>query len=83
MIKEKVNNDIHTVVIFTQHAEPWKDVRSKEVAWYTRPKDGIKHGIHVQFHCQPALTERGDRAHLYIQPSGKFIIGDAQTRKQR
>merc|ERR1711881_760539 len=30
---------IHTVVISTQHAEPEKAVRSKEVAGYTGPED--------------------------------------------
>jgi len=86
---------IHTVVISTQHAEPSKATRSKEVAGYegadevapsmeemnklieekvirrTLQSITLKNG-------QPALTLYGDHTHLYINPSGKFIIGGPQ-----
>merc|ERR1712007_81783 len=85
----------HTVVISTQHAEPSKSTRCKEVAGYTGPDETaptmeemnklivekvikktleeikLKNG-------QPALTLFGDHTHLYINPSGKFIIGGPQ-----
>jgi len=83
------------VVISTQHAEPSKATRSKEVAGYegadevapsmeemnklieekvirrTLQSITLKNG-------QPALTLYGDHTHLYINPSGKFIIGGPQ-----
>merc|ERR1712196_203144 len=86
---------IHTVVISTQHAEPLKAVRSKEVEGYkgeeatapsmeqmnklieekvirrTLSEIKLKNG-------KPALTLYGDHTHLYINPSGKFIIGGPQ-----
>jgi len=85
---------IHTVVISTQHAEPLKAVRSKEVAGYSGPEETapsmedmnklieekvIKKTLEeiILKNGQSALTLYGD-AHLYIQPSGKFIIGGPQ-----
>jgi len=86
---------IHTVVISTQHAEPSKATRRKEVAGYDGPDEiapsmqemnelivskvvkrtlgeiKLKNG-------KPALTLFGDHTHLYINPSGKFIIGGPQ-----
>merc|ERR1739845_49574 len=86
---------IHTVVISTQHAEPSKSTRRKEVAGYDGPDEiapsmqemnelivskvvkrtlgeiKLKNG-------KPALTLFGDHTHLYINPSGKFIIGGPQ-----
>merc|ERR1712178_451636 len=86
---------IHTVVISTQHAEPLKATRSKEVAGYTGPdetapsmedmnksivenvvKRTLK-GITLK-NGETALTLFGDHTHLYINPSGKFIIGGPQ-----
>merc|ERR1739838_705794 len=86
---------IHTVVISTQHAEPSKATRCKEVAGYTGAdetapsmeemnklieenvvKRTLK-GITLK-NGQTALTLFGDHTHLYINPSGKFIIGGPQ-----
>merc|ERR1712048_450028 len=69
----------HTVVISTQHAEPSKATRCKEVAGYkgadeTAPsmeEMTLKNG-------KPAISLFGDFTHLYINPSGKFIIGGPQ-----
>merc|ERR1711985_42275 len=85
----------HTVVISTQHAEPSKATRCKEVAGYTGPdatapsmeemnklivekvvkktleEIKLKNG-------KPAISLFGDFTHLYINPSGKFIIGGPQ-----
>ena len=86
---------IHTVVISTQHAEPLKAVRSKEVAGYSGPDETapsmeemnklieekvIRKTLEeiILKNGQPALTLYGDHTHLYIQPSGKFIIGGPQ-----
>jgi len=86
---------IHTIVISTQHAEPSKATRCKEVAGYTGPdetapsmeemnrlivEDVVKKTlseINLK-NGQPALTLFGDFTHLYINPSGKFIIGGPQ-----
>merc|ERR1719215_220549 len=62
---------IHTVVISTQHAEPSKATRRKEVVKKTLQEIILKNG-------KPALTLFGDHTHLYINPSGKFIIGGPQ-----
>jgi len=87
---------IHTVVISTQHAEPLKATRKKEVAGYTGADETapsmeemnkqivekvvkrtlseikLKNG-------KPALTLFSEKdTHLYINPSGKFIIGGPQ-----
>merc|ERR1719446_1005629 len=82
-------------MISTQHAEPLKATRCKEVAGYTGPdatapsmeemnklieEKVIKKtlaGITLK-NGQPALTLYGDHTHLYINPSGKFIIGGPQ-----
>merc|ERR1711881_375585 len=61
---------IHTVVISTQHAEPLKATRCKEVE-KTLSDIILKSG-------KPALTLYGDHTHNYINPSGKFIIGGPQ-----
>merc|ERR1712080_714824 len=85
----------HTVVISTQHAEPSKATRCKEVAGYkgadaTAPsmeeinnailEDVIKATLQeiILKNGQPAITLFGDFTHLYINPSGKFIIGGPQ-----
>merc|ERR1719446_285173 len=82
-------------MISTQHAEPSKAVRSKEVAGYTGP-DATAPSMEemnkliiqevvvktlseiILKNGQPALTLYGDHTHLYINPSGKFIIGGPQ-----
>merc|ERR1712064_46913 len=87
---------IHTVVISTQHAEPLKAVRSKEVAGYsgteeTAPSmDEMNKLIEEKVirktleeiilkNRQPAVTLYDtNTVHLYINPSGKFIIGGPQ-----
>merc|ERR1712110_486973 len=86
---------IHTVVISTQHAEPSKALRSKEVAGYTGAdatapsmkemnklivEEVVKKTLQeiILKNGQPALTLFGDHTHLYINPSGKFIIGGPQ-----
>jgi S-adenosylmethionine synthetase len=86
---------IHTVVISTQHAEPSKATRCKEVAGYkgadeTAPsmeemnklieEKVIKRTLSeiTLKNGKPALTLYGAHTHLYIQPSGKFIIGGPQ-----
>merc|ERR1711972_147258 len=86
---------IHTVVISTQHAEPSKATRCKEVAGYTGPdatapsmeemnklivEEVVKKTLQeiILKNGQPALTLFGDHTHLYINPSGKFIIGGPQ-----
>merc|ERR1712060_245385 len=86
---------IHTVVISTQHAEPLKATRCKEVAGYTGPDETapsmedmnklieekvIKRTLSeiILKNGKAALTLFGDHTHLYIQPSGKFIIGGPQ-----
>merc|ERR1711998_73880 len=86
---------IHTVVISTQHAEPLKATRRKEVAGYTgedatAPSMEDMNKLIVEEvvrrtlneitlkNGKPALTLYGDHTHLYINPSGKFIIGGPQ-----
>merc|ERR1712225_108470 len=86
---------IHTVVISTQHAEPSKAVRSKEVAGYTGPEmtapsmkemnkliveEVVKKTLEeiMLKNGKSAITLFGDFTHLYINPSGKFIIGGPQ-----
>merc|ERR1712216_530470 len=86
---------IHTVVISTQHAEPLKATRSKEVAGYNGPdatapsmeemnklieEKVIRRTLSeiILKNGKPALTLYGDHTHLYINPSGKFIIGGPQ-----
>merc|ERR1711934_849841 len=85
----------HTVVISTQHAEPSKATRCKEVAGYTGPdatapsmedmnksivEEVVKRTLaEIKLkNGNPALTLFGDHTHLYINPSGKFIIGGPQ-----
>merc|ERR1711879_895 len=85
----------HTVVISTQHAEPSKATRCKEVAGYkgldaTAPsmeemnKLIVEHVVKKTLeeiklkNGKPALSLFGDFTHLYINPSGKFIIGGPQ-----
>merc|ERR1712056_162278 len=87
---------IHTVVISTQHAEPLKATRVKEVAGYTGPdstapsmEDMNKEIVEkvVKRTLASITLKNGDSAmtlfsdadtHLYINPSGKFIIGGPQ-----
>merc|ERR1711870_6073 len=86
---------IHTVVISTQHAEPIKATRRKEVAGYTGPdafapsmeemnklivEEVVKKTLQeIKLkNGEPAITLFGDHTHLYINPSGKFIIGGPQ-----
>merc|ERR1712063_212152 len=86
---------IHTVVISTQHAEPSKATRKKEVAGYDGPdataptmqemNDLIVEKVVKRTlgeiklkNGEPALTLFGEHTHLYINPSGKFIIGGPQ-----
>merc|ERR1712157_486747 len=86
---------IHTVVISTQHAEPVKATRRREVAGYagadeTAPsmeemnklieEKVIKRTLSqiILKSGNAALTLFGAHTHLYIQPSGKFIIGGPQ-----
>merc|ERR1712070_610292 len=86
---------IHTVVISTQHAEPLKATRTKEVAGYKGPdatapsmeemnklieEKVIRRTLSeiILKNGKPALTLYGDHTHLYINPSGKFIIGGPQ-----
>merc|ERR1711988_349803 len=86
---------IHTVVISTQHAEPLKATRRKEVAGYTGPdatapsmeemnklivEEVVKKTLQeiILKNGKPALTLFGNHTHLYINPSGKFIIGGPQ-----
>merc|ERR1711913_124364 len=87
---------IHTVVISTQHAEPSKATRCKEVAGYTGPdatapsmEDMNKLIVEkvVKATLQEIKLKNGstamtlfsdDNTHLYINPSGKFIIGGPQ-----
>merc|ERR1712151_713149 len=87
---------IHTVVISTQHAEPSKATRCKEVAGYTGPdatapsmeemnKLIVEKVVKATLqeitlkNGKPALTLfSDDSTHLYINPSGKFIIGGPQ-----
>merc|ERR1712048_1229511 len=87
---------IHTVVISTQHAEPSKATRCKEVAGYTGPdatapsmeemnkliiEEVVKKTLSeiTLKNGKSALTLFSDKdTHLYINPSGKFIIGGPQ-----
>merc|ERR1712137_775590 len=87
---------IHTVVISTQHAEPSKATRCKEVAGYTGPdatapsmeemnKLIVEKVVKATLaeiklkNGEPALKLFSDEnTHLYINPSGKFIIGGPQ-----
>merc|ERR1711879_978723 len=87
---------IHTVVISTQHAEPLKATRCKEVAGYSGPdatapsmEDMNKEIIEkvVKRTLAEIKLKNGETAmtlfsdtdtHLYINPSGKFIIGGPQ-----
>merc|ERR1712107_509302 len=87
---------IHTVVISTQHAEPCKATRCKEVANYagpdaTAPSMEEMNKLIIEKVVKATLKEiklkNGDAAltlfsddatHLYINPSGKFIIGGPQ-----
>merc|ERR1712203_1271211 len=87
---------IHTVVISSQHAEPLKATRCKEVAGYTGP-DATAPSMEemnkliveevVKATLQEIKLKNGSTAmtlfsdentHLYINPSGKFIIGGPQ-----
>merc|ERR1711879_1046188 len=85
----------HTVVISTQHAEPSKATRCKEVAGYsgpdaTAPSMEEMNKLIVEKVVKKTLEEIklkngkaaislfGDFTHLYINPSGKFIIGGPQ-----
>merc|ERR1712050_117304 len=70
---------IHTVVISTQHAEPSKATRRKEVAGYTGP-DATAPSMEeiILKNGKPAISLYGDHTHLYINHSGKFIIGGPQ-----
>jgi len=87
---------IHTVVISTQHAEPLRATRRKEVAGYTGPDETAPsmedmNKLIVEKVVKRTLAEiklkNGKAAltlfsdadtHLYINPSGKFIIGGPQ-----
>merc|ERR1712056_36757 len=87
---------IHTVVISTQHAEPLKATRCKEVAGYTGPDATAPsmeemNKLIVEEVVKKTLEEiklksgesaitlfSDDKTHLYINPSGKFIIGGPQ-----
>merc|ERR1712228_725425 len=87
---------IHTVVISTQHAEPLKATRVKEVAGYTGPdatapsmedmnKEIVEKVVKRTLasitlkNGESAMTLFSDKdTHLYINPSGKFIIGGPQ-----
>jgi len=87
---------IHTVVISTQHAEPSKATRCKEVAGYTgldatAPTMEEMNKLIVEKVVKATLQEiklkngdsamtlfSDDKTHLYINPSGKFIIGGPQ-----
>jgi len=87
---------IHTVVISTQHAEPLRATRRKEVAGYTGPDETAPsmedmNKLIVEKVVKRTLSEiklkNGKAAltlfsdadtHLYINPSGKFIIGGPQ-----
>merc|ERR1719458_190229 len=86
---------IHTVVISTQHAEPLKAKRSKEVDGYTGAdatapsmeemnklivEEVVKKTLSeiILKNGEAAITLFGDHTHLYINPSGKFIIGGPQ-----
>jgi len=102
-IQYKMNKDgsvepqkIHTVVISTQHAEPLKATRVKEVAGYTGAdatapsmEDMNKEIVEkvVKRTLASITLKNGESAltlfsekdtHLYINPSGKFIIGGPQ-----
>merc|ERR1719163_1299316 len=85
----------HTVVISTQHAEPSKATRCKEVAGYSGPdavaptmeemnklivEEVVKKTLQeIKLkNGDAAITLFGDHTHLYINPSGKFIIGGPQ-----
>merc|ERR1712054_622305 len=77
----------HTIVISTQHAEPSKATRCKEVAGYTGP-DATAPSMEKMIKAtlseiklkngSPAISLYGDFTHLHINPSGKFIIGGPQ-----
>merc|ERR1712183_173203 len=87
---------IHTVVISTQHAEPLKATRVKEVAGYTGEdstapsmedmnKEIVEKVVKRTLasitlkNGESAMTLFSDKdTHLYINPSGKFIIGGPQ-----
>jgi len=86
---------IHTIVISTQHAEPSKATRCKEVSGYTGPdatapsmeemnklivEEVVKKTLSeiILKSGEAAITLFGDHTHLYINPSGKFIIGGPQ-----
>merc|ERR1711870_25322 len=87
---------IHTVVISTQHAEPLKATRVKEVAGYTGPDATAPsmeemNKLIVEKVVKATLEEiklkngnaaltlfSDEKTHLYINPSGKFIIGGPQ-----
>merc|ERR1719421_925020 len=70
---------IHTVVISTQHAEPSKALRSKEVAGWSGAEATAPSMEEINMkNGKQALTLYGDHTHLHINPSGKFIIGGPQ-----
>merc|ERR1712141_8852 len=85
----------HTIVISTQHAEPSKATRCKEVAGYTGEDETapsmeemnqlivdkvVKKTLEdvILKNGKPAISLFGDFTHMYINPSGKFIIGGPQ-----
>merc|ERR1712184_97257 len=66
----------HTIVISTQHAEPSKATRRKEVAGYTGPDATAPSLEEMKLkNGDSAITLFGAHTHLHINPSGKFIIG--------
>merc|ERR1711937_410554 len=87
---------IHTVVISTQHAEPLKATRKKEVAGYTGADETAPSMEEMNKQIVEKVVKRtleeiklksgatamtlfsDDKTHLYINPSGKFIIGGPQ-----
>merc|ERR1712061_230743 len=87
---------IHTVVISTQHAEPLKATRCKEVAGYSGPDATAPSMEDMNKEIVEKVVKRtlaeiklkngstamtlfsDDSTHLYINPSGKFIIGGPQ-----
>merc|ERR1712107_545096 len=86
---------IHTVVISSQHAEPGKALRTKEVEGYTGEEmtapsmeqmnalieEKVIRATLAEIKLkngEDAITLFGDFTHMYINSSGKFIIGGPQ-----
>merc|ERR1712224_523061 len=70
------------IIISSQHAEPKKATKCKEMEGYTGP-DEVAPSMQemnklILKNGKPALSLYGAHTNMHINPSGKFIIGGPQ-----